>query len=477
MARWAFRGLALVAAALLTVSGGPVSGPVPVAGAETGPPSIVLILTDDQRYDALGSMPNVKQLLLAHGVRFTHAFDNNPLCCPSRATILTGQTSGHTGVWWNVNGPDGGFTAFEPHESQTLATWLSAAGYRTAMVGKYLNGYTRAKAGHVPPGWDDWQALALNGSGCSADGYFGYCVSDNGVLEQFGTAQTDYSTTVLGNRAVRFIEDTPGSQPLFLDYAPRAPHLPTIPESRYANACAAFPTPHRPNYNEADVGDKPAYIRALPLMGAPKQAIWDGHWRDACRTLRSVDDQVGRIVDALSRTGRLQNTLILFASDNGMLFGEHRWTNKIVPYDESLRIPLIARWDAAGTAGTTSSAFVSNVDFAETIMDAAGVPFPAGYTTDGQSLLPVVTGSGPIAGENVLIEHAGGTAVPVYCGVRVSGWMFVRYATGEEELYDLTADPWETQNLASDAGHAGRLDRLRSMAQRLCQPTPPGFGW
>jgi len=134
----------------------------------------------------------------------------------------------------------------------------------------------------------------------------------------------------------------------------------------------------------------------------------------------------GRRRQALSRTGRRPNTLILFASDNGMLFGENRWNNKIVPYDESLRIPLIARWDAAGTAGTTSSAFVSNVDFAETIMDAAGVPFPAGSTTDGQSLLPVVTGSGPIARENVLIGHAGGAAVPVYCGVRVSGWMFVR---------------------------------------------------
>ncbi|HET7172490.1 MAG TPA: sulfatase [Gaiellales bacterium] len=472
-ARWAPGALALVATALLTVS----SGSPPAARAAAGPPNIVVILTDDQRYDGLVSMPNVKQLLLPHGVQFTHAFDNNPLCCPSRATFLTGQTSGHTGVWWNVNGPDGGFAAFEPHESQTLATWLSAAGYRTGLFGKYMNGYARANAAHVPPGWDDWQALVLNGNGCSADGYFSECMSDNGALEVFGTAQTDYSTTVLGNRAVQFIQDTPASQPLFMYFAPRAPHLPTIPESRYATACATFPTPHRANYNEADVSDKPAYIRALASMGPTKQATWDGHWRDACRTLRSVDDQVGRLVAALSSAGRLENTLILFASDNGMLFGEHRWTDKIVPYDESLRIPLIARWDAAGTAGTKSSVFVSNVDFAETIMDAAGVPFPAGYTTDGQSLLPVITGSGPIATENVLIEHAGNTPVPVYCGVRVSGWMFTHYATGEEELYDLTADPWETQNLAADPAYAARLDRLRSMTQRLCQPTPPGFAW
>lgn len=474
MTKWALSAAAaLVAAALLIGSG----RPAPTAKAATGPPNVVVILTDDQRYDGVASMPNVKRLLVAHGVRFTHAFDNNPLCCPARATILTGQSSGHTGVWWNVNGPDGGFTAFQPHEGQTLATWLQGAGYRTGLVGKYMNGYGAGRAGHVPPGWDDWQALILEGGGCPTDGYFGECISDNGVLERLGTTQADYSTTVLGGRAVGFIGQTPAAQPLFLYFAPRAPHLPTIPESRYASACAGFPTPHRPNYNEADVSDKPAYIRALPTLGAPKQGVWDGHWRDACRTLRSVDDQVGRIVDALSSTGRLDNTLILFASDNGMLFGEHRWMNKIVPYDEALRVPLIVRWDAAGTAGATATPLVSDMDYAETIMDAAGVPFPAGYSTDGHSLLPLVTGSGSIAKEKILIEHGGGVVVPAYCGVRVQGWTFARYATGEEELYNLTADPWETQNVAADPDQAARLDHLRAIARRMCQPTPPGFAW
>ena len=471
--KWALSAAALVAVALLIGSG----GPAPTAGAATGPPNIVVILTDDQRYDGVASMPNVRQLLVAHGVQFTHAFDNNPLCCPARATILTGQSSGHTGVWWNVNGADGGFTAFEPHEGQTLATWLHDAGYRTGLVGKYMNGYGAVRAGHIPPGWDDWQALVLEGGGCSTDGYFGECISDNGVLDHLGTSQADYSTTVLGARAVSFIDQAPASQPLFLYFAPRAPHLPTIPAARYASACSTFPTPHRPDYNEADVSDKPAYIRALPTLGAPKQAVWDGHWRDACRTLHSVDDQVGHIVDALSSTGRLDNTLILFASDNGMLFGEHRWMNKIVPYEESLRVPLIVRWDAAGTSGTTAPAMVSDMDYAETIMDAAGVPFPAGYSTDGQSLLPLVTGSGPIAKEKILIEHGGGVAVPAYCGVRVQGWTFVRYATGEEELYDLSADPWETQNVAADPAEAARLGHLRALAQGMCQPTPPGFTW
>jgi N-acetylglucosamine-6-sulfatase len=354
---------------------------------------------------------------------------------------------------------------------------MHGAGYSTGLVGKYMNGYGAGKAAHVPPGWDDWQALVLEGGGCSTDGYFGECVSDNGVLEHVGTSQADYSTTVLGGRAVSFIEQAPASRPLFLYFAPRAPHLPTIPESRYAAACSTFPTPHRPNYNEADVSDKPAYIRALPTLGAHRQAVWDGHWRDACRTLRSVDDQVARIVDALTSTGRLDNTLILFASDNGMLFGEHRWINKIVPYEEALRVPLIVRWDAAGTAGTTAPAMVSDMDYAETIMDVAGVPFPAGYATDGQSLLPLVTGSGSIAKERILIEHGGGVAVPAYCGVRVQGWTFARYATGEEELYNLSADPWETQNVAADPGQAAQLDRLRAMAQRMCQPTPPGFAW
>jgi N-acetylglucosamine-6-sulfatase len=473
MSKWAV-GVAVAAVALVLT--GSVSR-APTAGAAGGPPNVVVILTDDQRWDGLSSMPNVNRLLVAHGVRFSHAFDNNPLCCPARATILTGQSSSHTGVWWNVNGPDGGFQAFQPHEAQTLATWLHGAGYRTGLVGKYMNGYAKGNVAHVPAGWDDWQALALNGNGCAPDGYFSYCMSDNGALEQFGTGQADYSTTVLGNRAVKFIQDTPGTQPLFLYFAPRAPHLPTIPESRYADACGTFPTPHRADYNEADVSDKPAYIRSRPELGAPAQAMWDGHWRDACRTLRSVDDQVARIVDALSATGRLENTLILYASDNGMLFGEHRWTNKIVPYEESLRVPLIVRWDAAGTAGTTTSPLVSDMDYAATIMDAAGVPFPAGYTTDGLSLLPLVTGSGTIAKEQILIEHGGGTDVPAYCGVRTQTATFARYATGEEELYDLAADPWELQNLAADPGHAAQADRLRALAKKKCVPTPPGFSW
>jgi arylsulfatase A-like enzyme len=205
-------------------------------------------------------------------------------------------------------------------------------------------------------------------------------------------------------------DQTPGSQPLFLYFAPRA-----------------------------------------PAMGAKKQQVWDGHRRDACRTLRSVDDQVGRIVDELSQSGRLDNTLISFAPDNGMLFGEH--------------------------PGTTTPVLASDMDYAERIMDAAGVPFPAGYATDGQSLLPLVTGSGPVAKERILIEHGGGVAVPAYCGVRVQTWTYARYATGEEELYDLTTDPWETRNLAADPGSAAQTARLRALAKRMCVPTPPGFSW
>ena len=276
---------------------------------------------------------------------------------------------------------------------------------------------------------------------------------------------------------MRFIDQTPASQPLFLYFAPRAPHQPATPEARYATACAAFPTPHRPNYNEADVSDKPAYIRALPDLTPARQSALDERWLNACRSLRSVDDQVDSIVSALATTGRLENTLVLFASDNGIEFGEHRWHNKIVPYDESLRVPVVARWDAAARSGASAPALVSNMDFAETIMDAAGVQFPSGYVTDGQSLLPLITGSGSIAKERILIEHEGGTAVPSYCGVRVQGWMFARYATGEEELYDLTADPWETQNVAPDTGQSTRLDHLRALTRRLCRPAPPGFGW
>ena len=222
---------------------------------------------------------------------------------------------------------------------------------------------------------------------------------------------------------------------------------------------------------------------ALTALTAKWRARLDTNWVNDCRTLLSVDDQVGRIVGALSDTGRLADTLILFASDNGFMFGEHRWVGKIVPYEESARVPVVVRDDTVvppDVQGTTVSDQTTSLDYTPTFMQAAGLT----RSLDGQSLFPLMGGGGQwVPQDAVLIEHANGDnpdsriKVPPYCGVRVSGFMYARYATGEQELYDLTNDPFELRNVAAEPGYASVVAQLRAQAQALCVPLPPGFSW
>jgi arylsulfatase A-like enzyme len=442
--------------------------------------NVVLILTDDQRFDTLQYMPNVQSLLVAHGLTFTNAFDNNPLCCPSRTTMMTGLTSGHSGVWWNENGPNGGYRAFVANGDQNRTTfgWLHDAGYRTGLVGKFLNGYPLAKRSWILPGVDDWQPFLLDKlgtTGCDPGGYWATCYSNNGVLEK--RPSTDYSTTTSGDKAVGFISSAPADQPLYLYYAPRAPHLPTLPESAYASSCSAVPDISGPSYNTTIVNG-PAYETSQAPWGPNKRATWQGRWHDDCRTLLSVDDQVGRIVQSLQDTGRLGNTLIMFVSDNGFLFGEHRWEGKLVPYEESTRVPLVIRDDAvipAGSQGTATTKLVTNLDFAPTFLSAAGLTRTG---LDGQSLFPLLSGGPGFSPEtDILIEHQGGTQVPAYCGVRTPNWMYARYSTGEEELYHVSVDPYELTNVAANPTYATQLAKDKAAAEALCVPTPPGFAW
>jgi arylsulfatase A-like enzyme len=398
-----------------------------------------MILTDDQRYDSLQYMPNVESQLVAKGVTFTNSFDNNPLCCPSRTTILTGQTSGHNGVWWNHDGPTGGFDAFRPHGDQTIFRWLHDAGYYTGLVGKFLNGYKYGGGDYhwVMPGVDQWDAFLLDNvapleTGCNSQGYWATCYSHNGVLEQHSSS--DYS-------------------------------CPSVPQLR-------------PSSYDRTIQDGPSYMQVLPALTTRTRNRLDGNWVNDCRTLLSVDDQVGNIIDALRSTGRLSNTLIMYTSDNGYLFGEHRWIGKIVPYEESVRVPVVIRADYLGTNGTVDGSFITNMDYTATMMDAAGVGFPPGYQSDGQSMLPLVGGPGTWNPEQaVLIEHAGGTIVPTYCGIRTADYMYAQYATGEEELYDLSVDPNQNTNVASDPAYQATLVVARAETHQLCDPLPPGFTW
>jgi N-acetylglucosamine-6-sulfatase len=439
------------------------------------PPNIVLILTDDQRFDELSRMPIVKQELVGKGVRFNDAFVVNPLCCPSRTTILTGKYSHGTDIYGN-SPPHGGFETFhdDGEESSTIATWLHDDGYHTALVGKYLNGYFPDQVSWVPPGWDRWNALALKED--NTDFYYDYTMSLNGTAATYGEDPSDYSTDVLAADADQAIRETPSGTPLFLYFATSAPHQDPVPPPRYADACRKAQLPHSAAFNEADVSDKPAYIASRPLLTDKQMANQDAQFRDQCQALLGVDDAVGTILTALSDTGRLSNTLLLFMSDNGVLLGEHRWKFKKVPYEQAIHVPMVVRYDpVTGGQASSSNALVANIDVAPTFAAAAGVSAPG---AEGQSLLPLLTDPAAPWRTRLLIEHADTDnfiPVPTYCALRNQRYLYVDYGTGEEELYDLKTDPLELQNLAGDPAFDAKRRSLHRVLVSLCNPPPPGY--
>jgi arylsulfatase A-like enzyme len=424
----------------------------------------VVVVTDDQRFDSLWAMPVVREELVGRGASFPDAFVVNPICCPSRASILTGAYSHSTDVYRQVP-PFGRWEWFR--DGSTLATWLDDAGYTTALVGKYLDGYQHAAlTGVVPPGWDRWVAFVHAA-------YLDYKLTVDGTVRTYGSAPQDYSTDVLGREAAAFIRGADG--PLFLYLAPAAPHGPAPPGPGDEGAFADLEPWRPPSYDEADVGDKPAWVRALPPLGAAERERIDALRRDQYASLLAVDRMVGAVLDALRETGRLENTLIVYTSDNGLAWGEHRWSKKEAPYEEVIRVPLVVRWDAGGVRpGSSPDALALNVDIAPTIAEAAAVAAPG---AEGVSLLPVLRGSaeGPPR-QDFLIEHLEGTnPIPTYCAVRSRGWTYVRYTDGEEELYDLGSDPWQLENLAREPSAADVRETMRARLETLCDPPPPGY--
>jgi N-acetylglucosamine-6-sulfatase len=425
-------------------------------------PNILLIVTDDQRWDSLAGMPTVQSELAGHGVTFSNMFVTNPLCCPSRATLLTGRYSHSTGVWTN-KGQFGGFKSFA--DDDTVATALDAEGYRTALFGKYLNAYPSTGGSYVPPGWDLWRAFSSSGPY-----YYNYTLSLNGISQEaHGSAPEDYSTDVLADQAAAFIQDASPQDPLFIWFAPFAPHSPFIPAPRHAGTLTGLPVWRPPSYDEADVSDKPVYIQELRPLSSARQAGIDAHRQAQLESLMAVDDAVAQLLTTLAFSGRLEDTLIVFTSDNGYLWGEHRFDGKSVPYEESIRVPLAIRWDRLPATTPTRTRLVQNLDIAPTILDAEGATLPG---VDGESLVPLLNGSSSAWRTQLLFEHYGGD-VPSYCAIRTKDLMFVHYSTGEEEFYRLAIDPYQLTNKIASTTAAARIDALRDAARSRCNPLPP----
>lgn len=406
-------------------------------------------------------MPTVTKELVGRGIRFTQAFVVNPLCCPSRASILTGKYSHSTGVWRNAF-PNGGFKSFD--DSQTIATTLQAAGYRTALMGKYLNGYGEEASltGYVPPGWDRWVAFVRSN-------YYGYQLNIDGTVKDFGDRPPDYSTNVLRREARRFLRRTEGR--LFLYFAPYAPHGPATPAGRHAGKFSDLPPLRPPSYNEADVSDKPRFIRRIRQLAPEERARLDNFRLDQLRSLLAVDDAIANILEVLDEGGRLPDSLIVFTADNGLALGEHRWREKQTAYEESVHVPLIVRWDRRFAGPGEVDRFALNIDIVPTIVEAVGMGQPR---ANGKSVVPLLEDASTPWRGSFLIEHLTDPLrpfVPSYCAIRTRRYLYAVYSTGERELYDLKKDPDELESRMTDPPASDLRKRLRA----LCSPKPPGF--
>jgi len=445
-------------------------------------PNIIFILTDDMRKDDLNAryMPKTTTELVAKGMSFQNAFVSNPLCCPSRATIMRGQYSHNTKVWFNTNvfdpNPDirdGGWKGYNGngHESDNVATRLHEAGYSTGLFGKYLNGYG---ATTVPPGWDDWFAFKQLE-------YYNYDVNDNGTIKHFGTSESDYSTDVLNAQVEEFIgANAAQGKPFFAYVAPYAPHGPATPAPRDRHAFDPEKAPRLPSFNESDVSDKPPWIKSLRRLTFYDIAKINQRHEDRVESLQAVDDLVADVVRKLGEQGVLSNTYIVFTSDNGFHHGEHRITyGKGRPYEEDIRVPLLIRGPGVA-AGSSTDKLVLNTDYLPTFTNLAGAQTPP--YVDGRSLLPVLTGSAsPSSRTAILIEgrnYSADPEIPVevnYNAIRTSTTKYIEYEGGFRELYDLSpgADPNELTNTYYSAAPTvaprpelkARLDALKS-----CQP-------
>lgn len=462
--------LALAFLALLAGPPGRTDSPLP----ETL--NVLVIMTDDQTESDMVALPKTRALLGGRGTTFESSFASYPLCCPSRSTLLTGQYPHNHGVRANAP-PLGGYPLLD--HSNTLPVWLQAAGYYTAHVGKYLNGYG-TKSPAPPPGWSRWFGLMDP----STYRFYGYKVSEDGIPVQYGDSADDYQTDVLAAEAERIIRSRAGAdQPFFLWVAPVAPHLemqgrtqsPPRPAPRHEGSFAREPLPAKPSFNEADVQDKPAHIRKRPRLkpAQVREAVELNRARLA--SLLAVDDMVERLVRALEETGQMDRTLVIFTSDNGFFLGEHRVPKgKFLPYEESSRVPLLVR-GRDFPEGHTAAQLVSNVDLAPTIVHWAQRVTPA-RVMDGRPLQFPAADPGEGRGRTLLLEGARlNSNSPEYAAVRDDRWLYVEYATGARELYDLRSDPYQIRSLhASPAlarvreDLAARLARLRDCSGDEC---------
>ncbi|MFZ5920178.1 MAG: sulfatase [Chloroflexota bacterium] len=463
-------------------------------GIPKSPANIVFILVDDMRYDEAEFMPNLQKLVAAEGVTFSNFFVNVPNCCPSRATILLGQYSQNTSILTNA-GQYGGSNTFHRlgRQNRVFPLWLQAAGYHTAYVGRYLNGFPgNLPEGYLPPGWDDWS------------------LGDTAKTGEIALSQMQHAIDA--------------GKPFFVHISTFAPHYmlskdgqktPPLVRPQYKDLFIDQPLPPSLAFNEQDMSDKPTHFQGVPIISVEDQAMLLDHYQKRLQSLQSVDEIIGSVVKFLKDNGKLNNTYIVFTSDNGFQLGEHRIVlDKHVAYEESIHMPFILRGPGV-PRGETVAALAGDIDIAATFAEIAGADVP--QDVDGVSLLPIIKGKSPKCRYGFLIQYwnnaeknawptlgfsldsassgavdptidqelAGSTTVfHSFRGIRTLEFKYVEYITGEKELYLLQIDPYELDNRIKDASPelqailsdwVDRLSRCSGAACREAEASPPEF--
>src|SRR4051794_13306834 len=448
--------------------------------------NVVVIMTDDQDFRSMGVMPKTVKLIGKRGTTFSHFFVSFSLCCPSRATYYTGQYAHNHGVKWNTY-PEGGFYKFK--QDETFPVWLRRAGYWTIHIGKYLNQTDQNEGAHtqVPKGWDDY----YGGVDPSTYDYYGYTINHNGALKTYGHDPKDYSTDVYTGLAVSAIgKAAKKGKPFFLGPAPNAPHTiaresgatregsPALAPPRYASVFADTPLPRYPNFDEADISDKPAALAQFfpnPMTDDEIASLTE-HYQGRMGALMGVDDMVARVVKALKADGVYANTDIVFTSDNGWILGEHRLRDpltetgrpsgvKYLPYEGSTRVPLMMTGPDI-PKGKTINGVAVNADLAETIQSITGAK--PKIAQDGRSLVPVLRRPALLDGRGILMEtFENPRGVSPYTGIRTERYLYSVQPNGEEQLIDYKVDPWELESKHADPAYAAIKEILQAKLAKL----------
>lgn len=449
----------------------------PVAAPTPKPLNIVVVMTDDQEAVSAREMPRLQFLIAAQGVTFLNAIATTPLCGPSRASLMSGRYAHSHGIRSN-QAPLGGYGNYRDSglEGDSLPVWLKAAGYRTAYLGKYTNGYGPGWT-TKPPGWDDWLAFT------EPQAYTNFTFNEGGQDSRSpsGEHQTDY----LATRALEYLQRTEDKddQPFFLMVAPYAPHNVSKFASRHASMFSSAGAPRTPAFDESDVSDKPRHIKRIGRFSSATVTAIDNEYRNSLRSLQAVDNLIERLVQALTAQGEIDNTAIVFLSDNGLSTGAHRFTDKTAPYAESLDIPLYIRVPG-GPRGVAVPHLVANIDLAATIVDWARITPPA--SIEGRSLTPLLAASTPPISAwraDLLVEYWDTTnplttLMPTYQGLRVENGvdsaLFVRHDTQEEEYYDFKVDPYQMNSSVESnpqqvAKYADRMKALAACRGAACR--------